>query len=235
MKNVKKVLSILLAVMTFLTVFAGCGKEVLPKGITPIEDAKVGDKVMLGSYEQDNNTKNGKERITWIVLAVEKGKALLVSEKVLDTKPYNNEKKDMTWEKCSLRTWLNDGFINDSFTKKEKRKIAEMTIKNPNNAQYKTPGGKDTKDKVFLLSMDEAKQYFKTDKDRRAKGTLFAKNNGLRLDESILYAGTSVWLLRSPGFKAYHICYVNNDGIIYNTLDVSLKNFGIRPAMWVKQ
>lgn len=33
-----------------------------------LEKAKVGDTVVFGSYEQDNNTKNGKEEIEWLVL-----------------------------------------------------------------------------------------------------------------------------------------------------------------------
>jgi len=231
----KKITAMLVSVLLIVTVFAACGKEETPEGITPIGQAKAGDKVNLGTYEQDNNADNGKEKITWIVLAVEGKKTLLVSEKVLDTKTYNNERADVTWESSTMRTWLNEDFIKAAFTAKETKNIIETVVVNPDNAKYKTPGGNETNDKLFLLSFEEAEKYFTTDEARRSKGTEFAKNNGLKLDDSILYSGNSVWWLRTPGLKANHACYVNNDGVIYQTSFVDMLNFGIRPAMWIEQ
>ncbi|HZK39560.1 MAG TPA: DUF6273 domain-containing protein, partial [Clostridia bacterium] len=215
MSKVKRMIAILVSVLLFATALTACGKEELPEGITSLGKAKVGDIVNLGSYEQDNNTENGKEEVTWLVLAVDGKKTLLISEKVLDTKKYNDEKVDITWENSSMRTWLNNDFLKAAFTKKEAKKIIETTVKNADNAKHETPGGNDTKDKIFLLSMDEAEKYFETDELRRSKGTEFAASSGLKLDKSILYAGNSVWWLRTPGLKAYHACYVNNDGVIY--------------------
>ena len=40
----------------------------------------VGDTVILGSYDLDNNPENGNEDITWSVLAIENGKALIISD-----------------------------------------------------------------------------------------------------------------------------------------------------------
>ena len=235
MKNAKRILAMLFSIAIFASVFTACGKEELPEGITSLDKAKAGDLVNYGSYEQDNNTENGKENVTWLVLAVEGKNALLVSDKVLDTKKYNVEKVDITWENSTMRAWLNDDFTKEAFTKKEARKIVESTVKNADNPKYNTPGGNETKDKVFLLSIEEAEKYFATSELRRAKGTDFAANSGLKLDKSILYAGNSVWWLRTPGLKAYHACYVNNDGVIYPTVNVDIDNFGVRPAMWVKQ
>ena len=56
-----------------------------------LQKAKVGDTVIFGAYEQDNNTYNGKEGIEWRVLAKEGNKTLVISEYVLDCQPYNNE------------------------------------------------------------------------------------------------------------------------------------------------
>lgn len=55
-----------------------------------------GQLVRFGSYEQDNDTSNGKEPIEWIVLSVdeEQGRALLLSRYVLDRIPLYD--KDMT-------------------------------------------------------------------------------------------------------------------------------------------
>ncbi len=231
MIKLKRITAILVSVLIMGTIFTACGKEEMPEGITPADKASVGDKINFGSYEQDNNAENGKEAITWVVLAAEKDELLLVAEKVLETKTYNSELADITWENSTMRAWLNKDFLDAAFTSKEKKKIVQSTIVNPDNPKYNTPGGNETKDKIFLLSLEEAEKYFTTNELRRAKGTLFASNNGLKLDESILYAGNSVWWLRTPGLKANHACYVNNDGVIYQTLFVNLPNFGIRPAM----
>ena len=95
-----------------------------------------GDTVYFGKYEQDGNTKNGKEKIEWQVLEKKGNKALLISKKVLDVQPYNKEKKDITWEKCTLRKWLNKDFIKESFNSKESKKI-QNSKKQTNNKTKK--------------------------------------------------------------------------------------------------
>ena len=44
----------------------------------------VGDTVTLGTYNLDNDETNGNESLTWKVLAVENGKALIISELCID-------------------------------------------------------------------------------------------------------------------------------------------------------
>ena len=50
-----------------------------------------GSIVTFGSYEQDGDEDNGQEPIRWIVLTVEDNKASLVSEAVLNKKPYHKD------------------------------------------------------------------------------------------------------------------------------------------------
>ena len=82
----------------------------LQKNIKPqyqialIAEAEIGSYVFFGSYEQDNDTSNGKEDIEWIVLAKEGNKALVISKYALDCKQYHPSMSDITWETCSLRT-----------------------------------------------------------------------------------------------------------------------------------
>ncbi|MBP3696995.1 MAG: hypothetical protein J6J45_05560, partial [Clostridia bacterium] len=70
-------------------------------------DTQVGDYITFGSYEQDNDLSNGKEPIEWLVLDKQDGKVLVISKYALDAKPYNDEYVDVTWETCTLRSWLN--------------------------------------------------------------------------------------------------------------------------------
>ena len=69
--------------------------------------------------------------IDWRVLAVENNKALLISEKTLEERPYNVEPKDITWEHCTLRQYLNGEFYNKLGDVKSI--IAETHNNNPNN------------------------------------------------------------------------------------------------------
>ena len=261
MKSIRKVSAILFTAMILVSVLAGCGKEentgkttvaaentstttdittqkaeetttALETSTSPFT-AKVGESVILGSYEQDNNTVNGKESVAWRVLAIETGKALLISEKILDARAYNEDAKDLTWETCSLRTWLNNDFFNNAFTSAEKLTIVQSKSINSNNPEYATPGGNETQDKVFLLSLDEAKLYFANDKAREAQGTDFAKNNGLWVSGTPS-SGNSRWWLRTPGIYPDMACFVESDGTLTtygNGIDI--KDTGIRPAIWI--
>ena len=83
----------------------------------------VDDIVTFGNYEQDNDLSNGPEAIEWIVLDVQDGKALLLSKYGLDVKLYNTGWTDITWETCTLRTWLNSDFKDTAFDRTEQRAL----------------------------------------------------------------------------------------------------------------
>ena len=116
---------------------------------------KAGDIIKFGSFEQDNDFTNGKEPIEWVVLAKGKKTMLVISKNTLTNLPYNTERKEITWENCTLRKWLNESFYTNAFNKQEKKKIKATTIENQDNPKYGIEGGKDTKDKIFLPSYDE--------------------------------------------------------------------------------
>ena len=64
--------------------------------IEKIKSAKIGDTITFGTYEQDNDTANGKEDIEWLVLAKEGKKALLISDKAIDCKTYHSSDVGVT-------------------------------------------------------------------------------------------------------------------------------------------
>ena len=122
---------------------------------------KVGDIVTFGKYEQDGNTDNGAEDIEWQVLKVEGNRALVISKYALDCQPYHNVDEKVTWETCSLRQWMNNDFLNAAFTEAEQKSIPQVTLKTNDNRYYNNcPGGNDTVDRVFCLSMDEVETLF---------------------------------------------------------------------------
>ena len=204
--------------------------------------ASVGSTIIFGSYEQDNNTSNGKEEIEWIVLAKDSNKLLVISKYALDCQRYNTVNIDITWETCSLRKWLNEDFLNKAFSKNEQLIIQNTNISADYNPSYSTPPGNNTIDKVFLLSVSEAYQYFNSDDARDCAPTMFAVSNGMKDRKS-----TCWWWLRSPGQQANYAAYISLGGIVIdmgnqvdrsssrNSIDGPLFDDGgaIRPALWI--
>ena len=193
--------------------------------ILPVVGQDVGDIITFGSYEQDDQP--GADPVEWQVLGVENGRALLISRYILAAKPYNEEKTDSTWENCSLRAWLNQEFYNDVFSAEEKMQIDKATVSNPRNPEYGTYGGNETKDKIFLLSINEADNYLPTPELRQCEATDFAKQNGA----AVLKNGCTDWWLRSPGSKASNAVSVDFYGRPYLggvSLDYTA---GVRPAL----
>lgn len=197
------------------------------------EVAQVGDIITFGSYEQDNKTANGKEAIEWKVLEKDQnGKMLLISRYALDCRHYHSKNEKVTWETSDIRSWLNNDFYGTAFTKSERAKIKSTTLENRDNADYNTDGGNDTKDKVFLLSIDEAKAYLPSTVERVCIATKYAESQGSQLES---LTRSCRWWLRSPGSTLYTASFVKVDGFILQLgTPVSVEKRSVRPAVWVE-
>lgn len=197
-----------------------------------IKSAEVGDIVYFGNYEQDNDTSNGAEKIEWQVLAKENNKVLVISKYALDSQHYNTADKDVTWETCTLRTWLNGTFLNSAFSTNEQAAIAQTTVTADGNPEYDTDSGNATTDKVFLLSIDEANKYFSSYSARQCKPTAFTLANGVWWEED--GGVVHYWRLRSPGGAQDYTAVVRGDGSVA-CYGFRVDNGGdaIRPAMWI--
>ena len=163
---------------------------------------KIKDIVKFGQYN-------------WQVLDIQDNKALLLLDGLLK-KPrwYHNKQEPVTWETCKLREWLNHKWFNRKFTDKEKDCILKVVNANNDNACYGTKGGNDTKDKVFLLSINEYKRY-----------------------REIINNSASWWWLRSPGNYPSSAAYVSKTGSLgmYGFLVSSSGGIGVRvrSALWL--
>ena len=187
----------------------------------------MGDHFTFGNYPQGENGEE--EPIEWRVLTVDGDKALVISEKLLDYVSYNQEYTDVTWETCTLRSWMNNDFLNAAFSSSEQAKIATVTNQNPDNPEYGTKGGRPTQDKIFALSIEEANRYFSSNSDRKAYTTDCAHKRGWDSDDR-----SNWWWLRSPGSYSNYAAYVFNDGDInpYGPV-VRLDSGCVRPAFWL--
>ena len=154
----------------------------------------------------------------WIVLAREGDKALLLSKDCIEERPFHEELKPVTWETCSLRSYLNGPWYEATFSEEEKAKILTTKEDNADSRECGTSGEYYSEDKVFLLSINEVEQYFYYDHDR------IAEFNG----------ESHEWWLRSPG-NAGCVAVVRRDGRIYSVgWEVDTAYGGIRPAIWIK-
>ncbi|MDR3002338.1 MAG: DUF6273 domain-containing protein [Fibromonadaceae bacterium] len=167
-----------------------------------MKDVKIGSNISFGGYN-------------WCVLDIKNDAALIITEGIIEQRSYHNAYKDITWAECSLRKYLNGEFY-DKFNATDKAKIIQVKNKNPDNQWYGTNGGADTRDRIFLLSLEEvACKYFGDSSSR--------------------------WL-RSPGRVSVKTVYIHGDGNIGiqgnnilkgNISDGECKG-GVRPALWVK-
>ncbi len=195
--------------------------------------AQIGDIIYFGKYEQDNTSSNGKEEIEWRVLEKdENGRMLVISRYALDCANYHSSPNQVTWENSDIRKWLNNEFVSNAFSSAEKSSIKTVTVENTGNPDYKVNGGNDTKDRVFLLSIDEAKRYFSKNIDRICIATKSAQTKGSELDG---ITRACRWWLRSPGTTLYSASSVKIDGFILQMgTPVSMDKSFIRPAMWIE-
>ena len=190
---------------------------------------KKGSTIKFGSYEQDDDTYNGKEDIEWEVLSIEDGKALVISKYGLDCISYNAKKETATWETCSLRNWLNKTFYSQAFSSEERLMIADSIVTADKNPEYNTNPGNDTTDKIFLLSITEAEKYFSSNSKRVCKPTAYATANGAYTSNSSCW-----WWLRSPGSSQYSAAGVSIGGSIdYYGIYVYGVYGCVRPALWI--
>ena len=153
----------------------------------------------------------------WRALCQSNGCLLVIRKDILNKIPYHEQLASITWEGCTLRNWLNTEYL-DRMPPFMASRIVEVTNQNPVNPAHGTSGGNPTRDKVFLLSIDEANYYFKSDNDRKAQ-----------------YQGSYYWWwLRSPGNDASYAADVDDDGYVdAHGYNVSSVNDGVRPALWL--
>lgn len=208
----------------------GISNPVVKDGVT------TWDCIWFGNYWQSNG--KTKEPIKWRVLSVDGDDALLLADQNLDCQPYNIVNTSITWEACWLRTWLNSTFYLDAFNLAEQSAIRETLVINGRNPFYDTGGGRDTRDNVYLLSIDEARneaygftsEYTRENGTRCSKNTQYAKEQGAYT----INTGNGWWWLRSPGNDSSSAADVSDYGWGVNSAnDVNIGNIAVRPVLHI--
>ena len=147
--------------------------------ISPVESKVKREEVKFGKF-------------TWIVLDENESGYLLVTKNIVLYRKYNSKAHrpiilgngiNVTWAISDIRNYLNDNFYYKYFSAIERNQIVAVKIHTPDSIEYSTKGGRDTLDKIFLLSLEEVELHFPSNAER------MARYHGLPCS----------WWLRSPG------------------------------------
>ena len=157
--------------------------------------------------------------IRWRVLAYDKGRALIISERGIAARRFDGGSGN--WAGSEIRRWLNDTFYNSSFNASEKSQIV------PHQS---------TGDRVFLLSKAEAELYLPRQCSRVAYPTPGARSKAY-ISTSTSYCnggseGAVYWWLRTVGSAPNYAKSVSFDGSIAD-FEANNSDFVVRPAIWV--
>lgn len=248
----RKAIGITAAVLAIVIVLQLASPGWWRRIVPPIHGVQAGDVVSFGDHN-------------WRVLDVQGHRALVVTDEVVDFALFHEISQDVTWETSHLRWHLNNTFL-DTFSASEKRRIIETYVVNSDNpwdftelgGHEGTPGGSNTFDRVFLLSLDEVLRYF-GDSGFVEEGSSVAwsvrSGNAPIMPSWGVYGwgvidqysesraafdteGTpSWWWLRSPGHAPNAAVSVLTDGHLYmsgfDVFWVGGDGGGVRPAMWL--
>lgn len=207
-----------------------------PAGEQAAEEHHLLGTVRFGRYPQSDAPEAGAEPIEWIILELDEagGTALLLSRYALDTRPYNDKSGRVNWEDCSLRAWLNDGFLQSAFTPEEQEAILQTSVSNgPGDMNPKNPfDDPTTLDKVYLPSYTEFLCLLGRDEMSRCAPTAYAIARGTKQDKSLKKADGTYgcrWWLRTPGNDHAQASSVDAYAKFQRT-SVGGKSLGIRPC-----
>jgi len=228
MNTKKKILSLILTLALVLGIMPLLGGTAFAN--TPDANTNVGDIVRFGNFD-------------WRVLDVQDGKALILTEQVIEDRPYNvGSEVDITWAESNLRRYLSEEFYN-KFTATERALIAETQLTTADNPRFGTKGGNPTTDRIFLLSLEEVVQYMGSGQiPAGTNNSISDQYNSERIahlgEGASNFAGNGAapwwWRLRSPGNMQVRTMEVMYDGTISLVgRPANIIGPGIRPAMWI--
>lgn len=180
------------------------------------------------------------EPLIWRVLEVEDGTALLMSDSAIDCEPFQSVLQDVSWENCTLRSYLNgysadqntasidysdDNFLDKAFTKEEQNAILEYYVRNEENYYFDVDSGNTTMDKIFLPAESElfihdssvihgfSRRDEVADRAKQFQPTDYALFKGAW---SASDTKNVFWFTRTTGYTHANVVYVDESGSMFN-------------------
>lgn len=108
-------------------------------------DIVEGERICFGTLSNELGMHSS---IYWRVLHIGDGRALLLADQCIATMSYHPHNVPCSWSTCSLREWLNDGFLYEAFSPEERVVMRPMAIEGTPETDY-----------VRLLTCSELLEY----------------------------------------------------------------------------
>lgn len=178
--------------------------------------------IEFGEIEQDGDFQNGKEKIEWYILNETSEDMLLISKDIILTLPYSVYYDTPTYEKSTIRYYLNSEFFNNSFTEEEKERILTINVENNYDNEFGIWCGNNTSDKVSILSAKEYEKYYD-----------IVKNAELTKYLSDVNIFNAYWL-RDMGYTKHDAKYIDINGIFNLGFYIDGERMGVRPIICIK-
>lgn len=184
------------------------------------------------------------EPVRWWIIDSNLWSYTVISDKLIDCKPFHNELSSVTWDTSALKIWTNAVFYNKCFNDKEKSFITEHTTPASWNYYYQFTSGKSSKDKVGVIpaaSLSDRTHIFKDhDSDeskllRKALVTDYSAAQGAYVDEN---GYGKWWTATSANKENWYTITVTHDGIILVVSGgdaVNKTDICVRPYMTIKK
>ncbi len=219
------------------------GRSMSPESTKVVKESKInatdyviGKSVYFGSWPQ---TESGNDRtpIEWQVIGRRTNQVLLLSRYALDILPLHMDGDTTTWERSTLRTWLNEEFLNSAFSRSEQAQLLVTPLDNTGNTNKgkDVSSGKNTLDRIFLISYSDLMDYLPRKDTRLCNPTAYAvKKWAIRnlKSSSDTTDSTVNWWLRSMQNKT-NAYLIKNDGDLITLPASSDFNVFVRPAVWI--
>lgn len=184
----------------------------------------VGKIIKFGSYKQNSSSDEaGVKDLEWIVVDT-KGSTgcYLLCKDVIDVQPYDDKSGTVCWNTSSIKKWLNTDFYQTAFSDYAKNMMLTVQDMKTNTGSTSDNSNR-VKEKVSLLSSEQAASYLKTDDLKKASCTDYAKSKNYN---------NKYWLRTSAGDTSVYD--VNADtGTITETCQASDKCVGVRPLICI--
>ena len=184
------------------------------------------------------------EPVRWWIIKSDSKSYTVVTDKLIDCKPFHNDLTSVTWDTSALKTWTNGEFYNKCFNEKEKAFITEHTTPASWNYYYQFESGKSTIDKVGVIPAaslsDRTHIFMDHDSDeskllRKALVTDYSAAQGAYVDDN---GYGKWWTATSANKENWYTITVTHDGIVLIVSGgevVNKTDICVRPYMTIKK
>ncbi len=182
-----------------------------------LNNLSVGDEIIFGKYNRYD--------IVWRVLEKTKTGLLLLSKYGLVKKEFNKWGCGNYWSDATLRSYLNNRFINKHFNELEAEMIVNARLGGRHWKWDKVMSDELNDDKVFLFSKRELSKYFKDIDERICYG----------LNGGIINASPCSWWLRDISPNTQTAFNIDDKGRLINSCNSRTEDgIYVRPVMWIE-